>query len=103
MDQGSVLKFNFQAPGLYYFDPQSKERQNSFICGPPPLIWRDHKYISLECSGSIISQAFTVMTKHNRSCHKEDCKKTFLWPIFSFIACFSKNFPVLKVVELEQY
>lgn len=100
---GQCFKIQFPGPWSLLFWPPIKGKAELIYLWSPPLIWGDHKYICLECSGSIISQAFTVMTKHNRCCHKEDCKKTFLWLIFSFIACFSKNFPVLKVIELEQY
>lgn len=34
MDQCSVLKFNFQAPGLYYFDPQRKGRTHLSVVSP---------------------------------------------------------------------
>lgn len=102
---GSVQCFKIQFPGpwsLLFWPPIKGKAELIYRCPPlprPPLILVDHKYICLEYSGSIISQAFTVMTKHNLDAVTRKTVKKFSWPIFSFIARFSKIFLLLKLLN----
>lgn len=90
-------KNQFLGPWSLYFDPWSKERHKSLVrdCGG----WGGlTTHTCPECPGSIISQAFTVMTKHNHCCHNEESiKHSYGPPSHSSLAL--KIIPLFKLLN----